>query len=183
MSRITIEDLMQLHGIDKKDNQMSDEEFSHAIKSFSSDLIDRVYNGFNLQKDQHLITITEVETEVNRLADVVPKEYLKRCAFLVSDLKGRLKEDPCYQNMPCVTTLPAPTPTKDDPVEHPSHYTSHPSGIECIEVTQHFNFNLGNVIKYVWRAGLKASATHLEDLRKALVYLKFEIKRLGGNDE
>ncbi|MFD0384476.1 DUF3310 domain-containing protein [Streptomyces stramineus] len=37
-------------------------------------------------------------------------------------------------------------------VDHPAHYTSHPSGVECIEITQHFNFPIGNAIKYLWRA-------------------------------
>jgi hypothetical protein len=65
-----------------------------------------------------------------------------------------------------------------DPVNHPAHYTSHPSGVECIEITRHMNFNLGNVFKYLWRAGGKGPA--LEDLQKARFYLNDEIKRLGG---
>lgn len=68
---------------------------------------------------------------------------------------------------------------KNDPVNYPSHYTSHPSGIECITVTRHFNFNLGNVIKYIWRAGEKGNA--IEDLQKARWYLTDEIRRLGGD--
>lgn len=62
-----------------------------------------------------------------------------------------------------------------DQVNHPSHYTSHPSGIECIQVTEHMGFNLGNAIKYVWRADLKADA--LEDLRKAIWYINREIQK------
>ncbi len=60
-------------------------------------------------------------------------------------------------------------------VNHPPHYTSHPSGVECIDITEHMNFCLGNVIKYCWRAGKKGE--RLEDLKKALWYLKREIKR------
>jgi len=41
-----------------------------------------------------------------------------------------------------------------DPVNHPKHYTSHPSGIDCIQITEHMSFNLGNAIKYIWRADL-----------------------------
>jgi hypothetical protein len=63
----------------------------------------------------------------------------------------------------------------NDPVEHPQHYTQHPSGIEAIDVTEHFNFNLGNCIKYVWRADLKGKP--IEDLRKARFYLDREIAR------
>lgn len=62
-----------------------------------------------------------------------------------------------------------------DPVEHPKHYNNHPSGIEAITITRHMNFNLGNVIKYVWRAEEKGAP--LEDLRKAAWYLQDEITR------
>lgn len=60
-------------------------------------------------------------------------------------------------------------------VESPDHYTGHPSGIECIEVTQHMNFNLGNAIKYIWRCDLKG--TPAQDLEKAIYYIKLEIIR------
>lgn len=63
-------------------------------------------------------------------------------------------------------------------VEHPKHYNSHDSGIECIEVVRHFNFNIGNVIKYLWRHGKKDPDKTIEDLEKALFYLKDEINRL-----
>ena len=62
-----------------------------------------------------------------------------------------------------------------DPVNHPDHYTNHPSGVECITVTEHMNFNLGNAVKYIWRADLKNDA--LEDLKKAEFYIKREIAR------
>lgn len=61
-----------------------------------------------------------------------------------------------------------------DPINHPQHYTSHPSGIECIQITEHMNFCLGNAVKYIWRADLKHGT---EDLRKAQWYLQREISR------
>ena len=67
-----------------------------------------------------------------------------------------------------------------DPVKHPKHYTSHPSGIECIEVTEHMNFNLGNAMKYIWRAGLKDEGLAVQDLEKAAWYLNREIERVTG---
>lgn len=67
-----------------------------------------------------------------------------------------------------------------DQVNHPSHYTAHPSGIEAIEITRHMNFNIGNAIKYLWRAGLKNEDKHIEDLKKAIFYINDEIKRLQG---
>lgn len=66
-------------------------------------------------------------------------------------------------------------PAGVDPINHPPHYTSHPSGVECIQITEHMGFNLGNAIKYIWRADEKGSA--LEDLRKAEWYVKREIER------
>lgn len=59
---------------------------------------------------------------------------------------------------------------------NPSHYQNHPSGIQCIEITEHMNFCLGNAIKYIWRAGLKNNA--IEDLEKARWYLDREIERI-----
>lgn len=61
-------------------------------------------------------------------------------------------------------------------VNQPEHYTSHPSGVECITITEHMNFNLGNAIKYLWRAGLKGKQK--QDLLKAQWYIQREIARL-----
>lgn len=62
-----------------------------------------------------------------------------------------------------------------DMVNHPPHYTSHPSGVECIEVVEHMGFNIGNAIKYLWRADEKGQT--MEDLKKAEWYVKREIER------
>ena len=60
-------------------------------------------------------------------------------------------------------------------VAHPTHYTNHPSGIECIQITEHMGFNLGNALKYIWRCDLKNDA--IEDLKKAKWYIDREIDR------
>jgi hypothetical protein len=62
-----------------------------------------------------------------------------------------------------------------DPVNHPKHYTSHPSGVECITVVEHMNFNVGNAMKYLWRADEKGNS--LQDLQKAAWYVQREIER------
>lgn len=67
-----------------------------------------------------------------------------------------------------------------DQVNHPKHYTSDPSGVECLQITRWRNFNIGNAIKYLWRAGLKDDKKQIEDLQKAIFYINDEIKRLGG---
>lgn len=64
----------------------------------------------------------------------------------------------------------------NDKVNHPPHYRQHPSGVECIEITEHMNFNKGNAIKYIWRAGDKGD--EIEDLKKAAWYVNREIERL-----
>jgi len=66
-----------------------------------------------------------------------------------------------------------------DMVNHPNHYTSHPSGVEVIQITEHMNFCLGNVVKYVLRADEKGN--RIEDLKKAAWYLDREIKRETRN--
>ena len=71
-----------------------------------------------------------------------------------------------------------------DNVEHPHYYNCHPSGIECIEIARHMDFNLGNVLKYIWRHGQKKRdyegvlEKKIEDLEKASWYLNDEIEML-----
>lgn len=69
------------------------------------------------------------------------------------------------------------TNVRYDSVTNPFHYTNHPSGVECIDITQHMNFCLGNAMKYIWRAGLKSDDA-VQDLEKAVFYLNKEIERL-----
>jgi Protein of unknwon function (DUF3310) len=61
-------------------------------------------------------------------------------------------------------------------VNHPPHYKQNPSGVECIDVVEHLTFNIGNAIKYLWRAGHKGNL--VEDLRKACWYIEREIDRV-----
>lgn len=81
------------------------------------------------------------------------------------------------ENLPVIEAIKT-MPAEHDPVNHPKHYTSHPSGVECIQITRHMTFNIGNAIKYLWRAGQKDS--EIQDLEKAVWYIKDEIQRLKG---
>jgi hypothetical protein len=65
-----------------------------------------------------------------------------------------------------------------DSVDHPAHYNAHPSGIECIEIVRHMSFNVGNAMKYLWRADEKGAP--IEDLKKAVWYIEDEIKKREG---
>ena len=73
-------------------------------------------------------------------------------------------------------------------VNHPSHYNSHPSGIECIEITRHYPFNVGSANKYLWRAGLKKDASlndkekEIEDLEKAIWFINDRINQLKNEN-
>ena len=94
---------------------------------------------------------------------------------------GWVNEDTNFQVVEETTKAPA-----DDAVNHPAHYTSHPSGVECITITRHYCFSIGNAIKYLWRAGLKQDADkteiqkEIEDLEKAVWYINDRIKQLKG---
>ena len=76
---------------------------------------------------------------------------------------------------------------EEESVNHPKHYTSHPSGVECITITEHYNFCIGNAIKYLWRAGLKSDASlqdtekEIQDLEKSIWYIKRHIENLRKN--
>lgn len=65
--------------------------------------------------------------------------------------------------------------TEKEAVNHPSHYNQHPAGIEAIDVIEHMPFNIGNAIKYLWRADHKNDP--IEDLQKALWYVQRELSR------
>ena len=67
-----------------------------------------------------------------------------------------------------------------DMINHPEHYKKHPSGIECIEVTEHMDFCLGNAIKYIWRSAEKGK--QIEDLKKAIFYINRKINLLQEGD-
>ena len=84
-----------------------------------------------------------------------------------------MKEDAKKQVLEAAPWLPP------DPI-NPSHYKQHPSGIEAIEITQHYNFCIGNAIKYLWRNGLKKDegSSAVKDLKKAIWYIEREISNI-----
>lgn len=67
-----------------------------------------------------------------------------------------------------------------DNVNHPAHY-QHYKGLEVIDFTEQMNFNRGNAVKYIARAGIKNPDTEIEDLEKAQWYITREIERLKTN--
>lgn len=103
-------------------------------------------------------------------AEVTPAERLeageKLNAEAMADIAHRLSQGKAKERK---------VKPKVDMVNHPPHYTSHPSGVECIQITEHMGFNLGNALKYIWRADLKGSA--VEDLEKAIFYINRELTK------
>ena len=95
------------------------------------------------------------------------------CDFDMSEDRSPLRiNDKVYCSIEC---------SKDDGSKkdsiNPSHYKSHPSGIECIQITEHMGFTLGNAMKYIWRADLKHDDGGIEDLKKAQWYIDRELKK------
>lgn len=68
-------------------------------------------------------------------------------------------------------------------INHPSYYND--GKIEVIDFIEdkQLNFSLGNAVKYICRAGKKDPATAVEDLKKALWYLKREIERRSAGEQ
>lgn len=83
-----------------------------------------------------------------------------------------------------IDELPTQTHGKHNNVNHPAHYNSSEAKctcgrrIECIDVTRHLNFNIGNAMKYLWRCDAKGH--DIEDLQKALWYINDELAQRAG---
>ena len=137
----------------------------------------------------------EILKQTGDLCKGVLASALKQCILmLLSDEKGRDKTmkkkqevHEAYNSMGevCCQTI------KDiEQVEHPSHYAwlKEACGVEPIDICRHFDFSVGNALKYLMRKGkVDGDKTEVEkrveDLRKAVFYLNDEIKRLEGGDE
>ena len=99
------------------------------------------------------------------------QEELNRLAKLLGHQAGHQVGDVVKEEAgPTVST---------DAVDHPKHYNVHPSGIECIDIVEHMSFNLGNAVKYIWRAGLKSDDVR-QELEKARWYVERELSRLAS---
>jgi Protein of unknwon function (DUF3310) len=123
--------------------------------------LDRLANDLDAEierlRAEHII-------EHQRLADL--KAELGHAIRRAVDAEASLKE-----------LAPAAGLEQSDPVHHPSHYTANPSSDALHDVVEHLPFNVGNAIKYLWRAGSKGDA--VEDLRKSVWCIEREIQRLG----
>jgi hypothetical protein len=137
-------------------------EFAEAVKK-------HVYHGKDLDKDFCIWALNKT------ISSVFSSGVLE---LNIDKLKKRYPEkDRCYciGFLTCEHCEDSEEPEeRTDSVNRPKHYTSHASGIECIQITEHMSFCLGNALKYLWRADLKNG---VEDLRKAEWYVRREIER------
>ena len=118
-------------------------------------------DGFSAKTTKHLLlSILDVEFDCLDYND------------FELETEEKTKKEPKPQ---VVSTMP-----KDNPVSHPSHYTD--GKIEVIDFIEDkgLNFNRGNAVKYLCRAGKKDPAKEVEDLEKAMWYINHEIERLKG---
>lgn len=122
----------------------------------------------------------EVEAQRNQYAAVVEK-VREEAEDAELGLTGRHITTPWPEALDNGTAIfPTKTQNTSDPVNHPAHYTAHPSGVEPILITRHETFLRGNVLKYVMRAPYKGR--ELEDLLKARTYLNWEVERVENEN-
>lgn len=138
----------------------ADETIFDTIMNF---LTSRNKAGSGCTRIERLSTESLVHTLIE---DLTRRGFLKKTGFSEAGVMPRNDEPPT---------------SKKDQI-NPDHYKSHPSGIECIEVTRHMNFNCGNAVKYIWRNGLKDANPSIQELKKAAWYLNDEIKRLESEN-
>jgi len=150
-------------------NPEADDEFSyHEDPGLPSFVDPYVHVRVRRQAEAARTSYFDGPTYNDAVGIAWPKEHLLHRLEDVAATFGVDLEDRTNQ------TTAAP----HDPVHHPSHYTSHPSGVECIDVAEHWTFCLGNALKYLWRAGSKGDT--VEDLEKSVWYIRREIERLSS---
>jgi hypothetical protein len=143
---------------------------------------------FDQRKAAALKALEGAENAMKEQAEYEKSEGVHNAVnnFYMSSIIGEAiqeeeKESGIWDNFPSF----AP-PKVDDPVNSPKHYTSHPSGVECIDITKHYNFQIGNAIKYLWRQGIKTEQgmdsveKQIQDCEKAMWYIRSYIVDLKG---
>jgi Protein of unknwon function (DUF3310) len=133
-------------------------------------------------KDRTPFDVTTIEEGISTLIDSRTRPSASATLRRLTPTSMRSTAEPTSEDLAKMDTQATPTsPPLAEPapdyVNHPPHYTAHPSGVECITITEWMNFNLGNAVKYIWRSGDKGAT--IEDLKKARWYLDREIDRRG----
>lgn len=124
-----------------------------------------------------VLNTTTLNFPVNVPGKVIRKEDgLNIVQFDNGESLYGLRDNELQRHVPYSVSIKDNITQEKEQVNHPDHYNSHPSGIECIQVVRHMNFNLGSALKYLWRTDHKDAP--IQDLEKAVWYIKDEIERL-----
>ena len=146
---------------------------------YPRDLIESLSKNAAYGKEDSPVSVPAYTSEEISAAPPERRQYMafaKRAAPLTTSVSAEPPTSvPAQRGLERGGSLSSDGP--DDPVNHPRHYTSSPSGVECIDIIEHMTLNLGNATKYIWRAGQKNDL--IEDLRKAAWYVAREISRVS----
>ena len=136
-----------------------------------------------METKQNTYVCKKTYIEQGKAVFIKDKMYIGKGNHITGECSVVYMDDTAINKYFEETKIPKLVESKDN-VNHPSHYTKHPSGVECIDITRHYYFSVGNAIKYLWRAGLKEDSSmsnidkEIEDLKKAVWYINDRIKQL-----
>jgi hypothetical protein len=185
---------MQAYEERLKSNAKEDDDVAIALRAMAEE---EEFNTLVAQTQKNLDNLIEGQAPgYKAFKEVADREENRRKAYLASlaadeeleeyrkEHSGEAYNEDEYQGLVnrvreavkgIEVDLDAPEEQEYDNVEYPKHYNSHPSGIACIDITEHMNFCIGNAIKYLFRHEYKGG---VEDLKKAKWYIEREIDRL-----
>lgn len=154
---------------------------------FNGELFSKVGDYVLLLQDNTTVVNSNNGQKVINYPDII-KDYEYFISTFETNFPEKFDENQGSSYIPTIVKTPKQEDNKHlhDRVNHPKWYTQHPSGVECIDITRHYCFAIGNAIKYLWRAGLKNEASmndkekEIEDLRKAIFYIKDRIAQIEG---
>lgn len=157
------------------------ETFIKLIDALDSLFYNMSENEFNALYEVYAKTYHEVFPSDNDWEDAF--ETIFCVAHDAEEVVDKWKEQHEPVKKPCGASVEPMKDKGNDPVNHPSHYTySSIEPIDAIEAWQ-LPYHLGNVVKYVSRAGHKDKSKTLEDLRKASWYLSRYIEKLEQEEK
>lgn len=149
-----------LHFAQALDPRVDSAWFHSSDDRFHFEFLDEKGNslyGVRIERDKALGNILEI---LETVKDCLTIEHKLREAFKMPDYSEQIQQ-----------LIDEGT----DAINHPPHYNQY-SGVEVIDITEKLNFNRGNAVKYIARAGFKSQDTEIQDLTKALWYVDREIK-------
>jgi hypothetical protein len=168
---VALENLLAGEGVDMQ----MDDAFQPGVRRHEGDAMKHPLKG-SLSDEKRFVRVRALEL-IAKDDEVIVDTLIRTAQRVPVKLSNPEAAEVVAQKIINKFKEPGEAQKAVDMVNNPPHYTSHPSGVECIQVTEHMNFCVGNAIKYLWRADNKGAT--LEDLKKARWYLDREIARRG----